>query len=213
MRDRSELIRELSGGLEPTRASPAPARLAALWVLGAVAFCAAAIGVSGPFRPEWLAQLLSVPQFGLETGLGLVAIATVALFAFELGQPGAPGIARKQRWACAALGAWLVMVALGLVHPALQADISSYRPYCYAEVLGYGVLLAAVGILALRWLAPLERAWSGFVTGAMAGAIPALVMQLGCIYDPLHNLAWHLAPVFAVALLGACLGKLLLREI
>jgi hypothetical protein len=51
------------------------------------------------------------------------------------------------------------------------------------------------------------------VTGAAAGAIPGLLMQLACLYIPSHVLIFHLAPALALALVGSLAGRLLLRRI
>ena len=42
--------------------------------------------------------------------------------------------------------------------------------------------------------------------GAAAGAVPALAMQLGCMYEPWHGLSLHLAPALVTAALGALVG-------
>jgi hypothetical protein len=87
------------------------------------------------------------------------------------------------------------------------------RPHCFVEVLIYGVPILVAGLLLLRRLAPLGRWSAGFVMGAAAGVIPALLMQLACIYIPSHILIYHIAPALAVAVLGALAGRLLLRRI
>ena len=73
--------------------------------------------------------------------------------------------------------------------------------------------ILVVGLLLLRRLAPLGRWNTGVVAGAAAGSIPALLMQLACIYIPSHILFFHIAPAVVLTLLGSLLGRLLLRRI
>jgi hypothetical protein len=80
-------------------------------------------------------------------------------------------------------------------------------------VLIYGAPILVVGLLLLRRLAPLGRWSTGVVAGAAAGSIPALLMQLACIYIPSHILFFHIAPAVVLTLLGSLLGRLLLRRI
>jgi len=51
---------------------------------------------------------------------------------------------------------------------------------------------------------------TGALLGAAAGAIPGLVMQFACMYEPTHILAYHLAPVGLLTLLGAAIAPRLL---
>ena len=55
------------------------------------------------------------------------------------------------------------------------------RENCHLETLLLSLPLLAVGLAVLRRLAPLDRALSGAVLGAGAGAIPALLMQIACM--------------------------------
>ena len=104
-------------------------------------------------------------------------------------------------------------MAAGLLHSPLPAGSGGYRSLCHVEVLLYGTLGASAGLWALRRLAPLRRVQLGVLVGVVSGAIPAYLMQLGCMYEPTHNLLWHFSPVLAVALIGGCLAKLVLRKI
>jgi hypothetical protein len=90
---------------------------------------------------------------------------------------------------------------------------SQRRWIAFLEVLLYGLPSLAVGLLLLRRLAPLERWSAGLLMGAAAGAMPGLLMQLGCMYVPAHILSHHLGPVVGLALLGALGGPLVLRRI
>ena len=108
---------------------------------------------------------------------------------------------------------WAGWYVYGLSSPSLEVSMLGKRPACFVEVLAYGVPVTLVGLLLLRRLAPLERAWTGAVVGAAAGAMPGLLMEIACMYIPAHILPFHLAPIAAVSLFGALAGRLLLRRI
>ena len=87
------------------------------------------------------------------------------------------------------------------------------RETCAREVL----ILAAPPLVVALWLvrraAPLARVWTGALAGAAAAAVPGLIMQLACMYEPAHILTYHLAPIAVAAFLGALLGPLALRRL
>jgi uncharacterized membrane protein YdbT with pleckstrin-like domain len=59
---------------------------------------------------------------------------------------------------------------------------------------------------------PLWPRATAAAAGAAAAAIPAILMQLACMYDPLHALSYHLTPVLMVAALGALAGPVVLTR-
>jgi len=164
-------------------------------------------------RPGFIGQLLASPQFAIETLLGFVAGGIAIQTAFALGIPGWGSPRRRIALSLGLLAFWAGTYIYGLVDPALEPSMLGKRPHCLIEVLIYGAPITIAGVLLLRRLAPLGRWSTGFVVGAAAGAIPALLMQVACIYVPSHILLYHIAPALAVALSGALAGGLLLRRI
>lgn len=209
---RSDLIQQLADELRPAPRVRAPRHLAMLWGVGAWLFVVGATIAVQPLRPGVLDQLLDSPRFAGETLFGLLAGGLAVWVAFAVGAPG-----RSQRRSIAlALGGlalWAGLYVYGLVSPALEPSMLGKRQLCFLEVLLYGVPSLAVGLLLLRRLAPLERWSAGLVMGAAAGAMPALLMELACMYVPSHILSHHLGPVLGLALLGALAGPALLRRI
>ena len=213
MRNRNELIRELSREPALDTRLRGPNQLALLWLIGAwISVVAATVAVQ-PMRPGFAGQLVASPRFAIETLLGLAAGAVAIRAAFALGIPGWGSPRRQIALPLALLAFWVSAYFYGLVNPALEPSMLGKRPHCFVEGLVYGVGIMVAGLLLLRRLAPLGRWSAGFVVGAAAGAIPSLLMQLACIYIPSHILAYHIAPGLAVALLGTLAGRLLLRRI
>jgi len=213
MTARGPLIDRLSAELTPARRLRRTGQLALLWLAGAWLFTVAAGLSVAPMRPGFAEQLLASPRFAAETLLGLVAGAVAIAAGFRAGIPGA-GSARRLAWgSLSLLGAWTLAYVYGLHSPSLEPSTLGARPLCFAEVMLYGAPLLLGGLLLLRRLAPLDRVWTGAIVGAAAGAVPALFMELGCMYVPAHILVFHIAPIVPVILLGAATGPWLLRRI
>ena len=115
--------------------------------------------------------------------------------------------------ACAVLLLWIAAYGVGLFSPAVDSSMLGKRPGCWREVLFYGTPPLLLGLVLLRALAPLRRAWTGALVGAAAGALPGLLMQLACMYAPAHILSAHIAPIALLAAAGALLGVVGLRRI
>jgi hypothetical protein len=213
VQSRRELIRELSEELAPAPRLRGPLQLALLWWIGAWIFVVAATLAVQPMRPGFADQLLASPRFAAETLLGIAAGAFAIRAAFAVGIPGSGPTRRRIALPLALLALWASTYFYGLADPALDPSMLGKRALCFAEVLIYGLPILAAGLLLLRRLAPLDRWSAGLVTGAAAGAIPGLLMQLACLYIPSHILTYHVAPALALALVGSLAGRLLLRRI
>jgi hypothetical protein len=213
VRSRSELIRRLSQELDAAPRLRGPFQLALLWWIGAWIFVVVATLAVQPMRPGFAGQLLASPRFAGESLFGMAAGAFAIGAAFAVGIPGWGSPRRRITLALGLLALWAGTYFYGLLDPALDPSMLGKRALCFAEVLIYGLPILLASLLLLRRLAPLERWSAGLVTGAAAGAIPGLLMQLACMYIPSHILIFHLAPALALALLGSLAGRLLLRRI
>jgi hypothetical protein len=213
MRPREEWIRDLVDDLRPVHRALTPATMAALWLLASWIFVVGATLATGSLRPGVGAQLASAPRFALECLLGLTAGALLIRASSRLSIPNPLGAARLAAPALAILMLWVGAYGVGLLWPALEPSMLGKRAHCYLQTLMYSGPPMLVALWLLRRAAPLDRRGAGALAGAAAGALPALMMQLACMYDPGHILGHHLAPIAATALLGAILGQALLRRI
>lgn len=211
MKQRQDLIAELAAAGKPVQRVGRIGRDALIWLCAAALLAVGAVISGGPVRSGALAQLGQAPQFMFESVLGIVTIVALAVAAFRTGIPSPTPIARQVAWPLALLVAWVCVYVLGLISPALEPSMAGKRAYCWLESLAYGLPGLVLGCLALRRLWPLHGAWTGALLGLAAGSMPALIMQFACMYAPLHILEFHLLPGLALGLVGAGLGKLLLR--
>jgi hypothetical protein len=211
--DRPALIEQLAQNLPPVKPPRAIAESAALWLLISWAIVVALTLGTGPLRPGAFGQLVEHPRYALEALLGFALAAAAIHGAIALGVPGAGSLRSRLGPALALALLWVGAFAYGSFDPAVEPSMLGKRAHCTLETYAYAIAPLLIGIAALRRRAAFLRGWSSALVGAAGAALPALAMQFACMYDPVHILRNHLAPVAAMALLGALLGRLLLRRI
>jgi hypothetical protein len=198
MKDTDQLVDSLVGDLEPVAVSRDLWLPVALWFLGSTLYVMAASQLIGPIRPNALEQLHTVPRYAVEIALGLAALATVAVAAFRSAIPGRL-TALFGRVALTLAAIWGAGFLVALVSPALEPSMLGKRGHCYLETFVYATPPLLV---ALWWqrrhycLAPVR---SALLVGLVAGGLPGLYMQIACMYQPMHGLAFHLGPALVVA--------------
>ena len=205
MNQHEKLIENLSRDLAPVAPAPNVNRLGLVWLLSSAIFVATIIQLVDPVRPGAYRQLAAEPRFLLETLLGLAAIAWVGLLAFRSAVPGE--LTRKFAVAGFVLMAlWLAQYLLGLVSPALEPSELGKRSFCYIETMVYAVPPILAAVFFARRLYPLHYMRTAMSLALAAGMIPALYMQIGCMYVPTHILRFHILPGLAMVLAGAAVA-------
>jgi hypothetical protein len=205
MNRRDDLIEQLSTDLEPVRPAPAADLISVAWLLVSAVYVVLLTHLWGPIRPNALHQLATEPRFFAETALGVVAIVLVALAAFRAAVPGALSSGLR-RLAFALLVLWLASYVVGLYSPALEPSMLGKRPHCLWETLVYALPPALVGIYLVRRFYPLTPVRTAALVGLVSGMIPALYMQLACMYAPSHILLFHILPGSLMALAAAAVA-------
>lgn len=197
MNKQKALIDSLTTDLQPSRRSWNTNLLAALWLIFSVAYVVIAADWFGPIRPQAIAQLQHEPQFLLESLLGLTAITLTAWCAFRAAVPGA--LSRSLLVVTISLiGLWVTSYAFGLYSPALAPSMAGKREHCSLETLLYAAPPLLIGFFFLRRLYSLRPAQNALLIGLAAGMIPALYMQIACMYEPTHILKFHVLPGLAI---------------
>ena len=181
-RDTEHLIASLSTGLKPVRSQLPVDLIALLWLVSSAAFVMAITHLFGPLRPNALAQLATEPRFLLETLLGVAAISYTAVVAFR-----------------------------SLTYPALEPSMLGKRDHCVFETFMFAVPPACLAFLLTRRLYPLKPVYSALLFSLVAGMLPALYMQLACMYAPLHIIQMHIIPGLLVMLAGGTAAWLISR--
>ena len=202
MNAHDELIANLTRNLQPVTPAPNVNALSMVWLSLSAGFVVAMTHLAGPIRPGAFAQLIAEPRFLLESLLGMAAIIWISLAAFRAAVPAA--LTRT----FAAVGAvlltvWLAQYLVGLIDPALEPSPLGKRGHCYIETMVYSLPPILVALLLIRRLYPLRFVRTSMRVALAAGMLPALYMQLACMYEPLHILGLHILPGLAMVLVGA----------
>jgi hypothetical protein len=126
----------------------------------------------------------------------------------------------RTRWPWYVALALLALLVIGAFYQLARAEPDDMMPLIVGGsslvcpwrivVLGLPILLGA--ILALRRLAPRNPTQAGFAAGIMAGGAGAWVYSFACAETGMMFLAlWYTLGILIVGVIGAVLGRLLLR--
>ena len=197
------LISNLSRDLAPVSPPSNINRLAIAWFLLSAIFVVAMTHLFGPIRPGAFSQLGTEPRFLLETMLGVAAILWTSLLAFRSAVPAA----LSKQFAATGMvlmALWLAQYVIGFVSPALEPSMLGKRDHCFSETLVYSLPVILTGLFLIRRLYPLRPLRTAMSIGLAAGMLPALYMQLACMYEPSHILGYHILP--GLLMVGAAAG-------
>jgi hypothetical protein len=167
----------------------------------------------GP-RPDIAAAVMTV-RFDFKITEALLLAATAIALALRLAQPGA-ATALQKRVLCLAPALLAVAVIAELCAvPASQWQaklVGSMSVMCLTAVPLLSLPLLAAMLLALRQAAPTKRGTAGAVAGLVAGGLAAALYGTQCIDDsPLFVATWYTLSIGMVTVVGAVLGRRLLR--
>jgi hypothetical protein len=194
-----DLITQLSGSLA---AAPRlwPLRwVTGWWIAGSLVYVCTLTWLLGPFRPGVAEQLSSHPRFALEMALGFGTLVCMAIAAFRDAVPGLDSrLPRRIGWILAA--GWLGNILAGYVAPMLEPSMLGKREHCALEAYLCSLPPTLVAIWLQRRRFPLEPRRSATQAALAAGMMPAVLMQVACMYEPSHILEGHVLPVGVIAL-------------
>ena len=187
------LIAKLSHDLAPVQKPPKINRLAMAWLLLSAVYVVVVTGLLDPIRPGATTQLVTQPRFLLETLLGVAAILWFSLLAFRSSVPAA--LSKPFAVAGVVLMAlWLAQYVIGLFSPALEPSRLGARSHCWLETMVYALPVILAGLYFVRRFYPLRPVRTAMSIGLVAGMLPALYMQIACMYAPIHILLFHILP-------------------
>lgn len=167
----------------------------------------------GP-RPD-IATVAVTVRFDLKIVQALLLATTAIALVLRLAQPGASTDLQKALLAAAPVLLIIAVVTELLIVPASQWQaklVGSNSRICLTAIPLLSLPLLAALLLALRHGASTSRAAAGAAAGLVAGGLSAALYATHCTDDsPLFVAVWYPIAIGAVTILGAALGRSLLR--
>lgn len=203
---RDEFIKGMVASHRPAPPLIRPGRRALLWFAIALPLIAVAMTLRQEFRSGFGSQLVQHPTLLLEVVSALVLTLLGSYAALVRSIPGEA----IPRWTVTALWVTGVLfaaaVAAEFTHFAPEASMLGKRLHCWVEVVVFG------GAGTVAFVALVRRGWVRFswkigATYGLVALIPGALMQLACMYDPVHNVLFHFLPALPVIALGLVLMK------
>lgn len=204
-RSRIDLIKDLSINVSPVHPRNSLLLPIILWFFISWGYVIALSLYLGPLREGALESLISSPQFAFESSIGLISGGLFCVIAF---QESIPGLRHKWLIYLSYFSAilWVSCYVIGLSFPALEPSMLGKRAHCVLEAYLYSIPPLIIGYFLIYRRYPLNSLRAGIFLGISAGMLPALFMQVSCMYDPRHILTHHIGPATVAIVIGAILG-------
>lgn len=154
------------------------------------------------YRPGFWAQLNEHWRFKAEIISGIVLTLSTFYIIFASSIPGEK-VNRGMKLTC--LASFIIFtgsLGIGFAMVAPESSRLGARPFCELEVLIYGGLSMGGLFYLIRNGIIVSYSSKNVLLGFSAGMISALIMQLACMYDPLHGLLFHFIPALLLGALG-----------
>lgn len=207
-----DLIEALAADGAPVR--PPPRRLAAVAAAGALAALVLVLAWLHPRHD--LGQAMQGGMFWMKA-LYTAALGLAGYLAIERLSRPAGGGGRGWLLGGAALALFAVAgVVQAMGSPDIRAALHMLRGHswhsCSVNILILGLPMLALGLVAVRGMAPTRPVAAGFATGLFSGGVAATVYGLHCAENTFTFVAlWYSLGVLLPAALGAVLGRWVLR--
>ncbi|MCB0329763.1 MAG: DUF1109 family protein [Bdellovibrionales bacterium] len=207
--EKKQFLDDLVADLRPVSVLPSPISRAILVCGIAIPVIFSAMYLYQPFRTGVSAFWGSAALFQIEIFLGLFSASVLVFAGFLLVIPGEKAQRSILTFAILSFLLWLALIFHSLLTPHIAVSMVGKREICFLEVPFYGSLLALALFYLNRKLLIASPLWVGICFGIGAGLVPAVLMQAACMYDPMHNLLFHVAPILVV--MGIAVGISLFR--
>ena len=165
-------------------------------------------------RPDFLTALGTWRYLFKFATAGSIALFGLVLL-LEMARPE-QSVRRALLWLPLALGPLVLSVAMEfMMLPASEwgaSAIGFYPLYCLCLVPTISLAPMVAGLIAMRRGAPRSPTVAGAAAGFAAGGIGAFIYSMHCDNDsPFYVAIWYLGAIAIVTLVGALLGRRVLR--
>ncbi|MFK7824691.1 MAG: NrsF family protein [Oligoflexales bacterium] len=209
-----QLIDKLVTDLQPVKVLPSYVQRAIFWSCISNLLVALFTMLSGPFRANFVDQLLSHPQFLAEFLVGILVNPLACFSLFYLVIPSEHSTNFKR----IVIGVlpFIMLLTLALIstiYPALPPSMEGKRDYCSEQTLLFGIIPFICMWVAVKKSCPWHQYWVGIYLSIAAFTPGAIIMHIACMYAPFHILQRHLLPIIAASFIGMMIvNSFLLRK-
>ncbi len=200
--DPNKFIDHLVADLKPTPPLRSPEFRAAIFFSFLAVVTALTILWVHEYRPGFWTQLNEHWRLQVEIVSGIVLTLSTFYIVFASSIPGETVNRGVQLTCLASFFVFAGSLGIGFGTASPEASMLGARPFCELEVLIYGGLSMAGLFYLIRNGIIVSYSSKNLLLGFSAGLISALIMQLACMYDPLHGLLFHFIPALLLGALG-----------
>ncbi|MEM7645378.1 MAG: NrsF family protein [Pseudomonadota bacterium] len=207
----NEFIAQLSGDLKPVRRLLSPSQRLGIWALfSVVSVLSIMFSVQG-FRPGFLEELAK-PKFLLETLFAFAPFLSTSLILLLIAVPGVRVSPLKIFAAFVPALIFLGFLGFGIYGaPSTQPTIAGARASCFHEILYLSWIPIFALVFLIRRALPPRRVFLGGLIGFAGACLPMAIMQVACMYDPMHVLTHHAYPVLIITGIMALMGNAMIH--
>lgn len=198
-------IDDLVNDLDPVTPLAHPRKRYFLWLCFHLVLTTLITLGLGPLRNGFEADLLN-PRFFLSFALYLGNFAFLSYLAVFGTIPGALPV-NRYKW-----GSFLFLILVGVLvfeifFPAKEVSMEGKRADCAMQILYLSFLPVGHLIYMVRKGIPFFSQKLALATAFSVGLLPASLMQIACMYDPMHGLKFHLGPAVFVGIIAFFLAS------
>ena len=207
------ILDDLAADLKAVKPLRTPMQRFLLWGVPAVVALFLIMGSIQPFRQSLFGSfLLSNTNFSVEIISGYIASFLAIILSFTLAVPGA-----KEEKALKIYYLFFLVVFTGIflfsfITPSLETTMAGKREGCFFETLIYGLAISFMLFFQHRRSYFSNKLEPSIYIGIGASLLPAVTMQIACMYSPHHAISHHYAPILAVTVATVVLGKFFLKK-
>ena len=151
------------------------------------------------FRPGFVGELSSHPRFLLELLTSFSIIICCIYFTFISFVPGFKSSPWMKYLAYASVALFGLCLYLSFQSAAPESTFAGARHNCRDEVFLYSFIgLFVFSFFAFRSAYPTHK-WGYLFMGISSAMVSGTIMQIACMYSPMHALDHHYGPALLVA--------------
>ncbi len=203
--DHSKFIESIVDDLTEQKSIFSPEKRTLLFLPIYVGSIALIMYMIAPYRENFISDFQSI-HFLFEFLSGIICFGLLIYSSYLSVVPGA--LKKRNHIVFLLLVLFYSFVVLmSFSSPALTPSMDGKRATCVFEVLFLSILPLAHLIFLLKRGVFYYKSNITFYAGLACALIPAVIMNIACMYDPIHNFKFHFMPVFIVGAIAALIIK------